>query len=116
MWKHLKSPWMLSLLISLLTVVFVRFQLAACMQYIKDTVEPKAKDQSDEPDVAPQPEPEPEAAPQPPQPKLASIQRNEPQWQPGMPPPMPVTMAFTEVSEVEQDPLGDDAGAFENTE
>lgn len=98
---------MISLIISMITVAWVYMQLAAFKLATEHTpnepVSEAAEAQPGAPAGAGDAQP----------PKMQ--ERSNVEWQPGMPPPMPMPTSFTEVTQVEQDPLLDES-AFENTE
>lgn len=116
MLNYVKSPWVFSLLIAILTVIWVKFELHACLNTLRAPDGPA-------PEQAGQPEPERQAERQPEQrsgPDARIPPRTQERapvpWGPGMPPPVEMGKAFTEVVEVEQDPLAEEEGAFETTE
>ena len=117
--KYVQSPWLISLLLAVITIIWVKWELASLRQLPQQQVEPPAEQPAatdEQPTAAkepstPQEKPEPNAQPVPP-----NLQAREPiRWEDGLPPPMPFTGGFTQVSEVDQ-PLDIEDGAFQQTE
>lgn len=119
MLTQVKSPWFMALVIAVLTIIWVKWELSTALQNMNtlppipaaDTPDP---DETDD-DSMPPPQPQPQAQPEPERKVPPRTQERGPiAWQPGLPPAMP--MPFTEVVEVEQDPLDIDDSAFETSE
>lgn len=125
MLTQVKSPWFMALVIAVLTIIWVKWELSTALQSMSTLPPPGPSepadpdDEDDEPMPQPQPQPHSQLQPQPqPEPERKVPPRTQERgpiaWQPGLPPAMP--MAFTEVVEVEQDPLDIDDSAFETSE
>lgn len=111
MLKHLQSPWAISLLLALLTVLWVKWELFSLRASLTDGSQPEPPQSQPEAQVQPEAQAQPEARVSP-----RTQHRSPVPWTAGMPPPMEVGRGFTEVAEEEQDPLEVEEGAFETTE
>lgn len=124
MMKYFQAPWLISLLIAVITIIWVKWELGS----LRTLGQPPADAPEEQPDTSDDKPPEtsptketgnpqaqPEAGAQP-MPMPPNLQPREPiRWEEGLPPPMPFTGGFTQVSEVDQ-PLDIEDGAFQQTE
>lgn len=115
MLKYLKAPWIISLIISILTIVWVKWELS-CRQASVRPVEEQTEAQAEEQEEADNAGPKQSTSDDPSPAQPPNLQPRDPiPWEAGLPPPMPFPKGFTQVTEVDQ-PLDLEDGAFEQTE